>query len=200
MQLDNGEFKRFFQYDPVMFPNGGTYFDTKRPFNEYNGTLLYHYIFSDTIYALSDSSFAPHYAFDFEDMKPDIDFNRQNVEKTLEYFQSSPNKAYYLQNIIENQTYIKFSYLLGSQLHEAIYDKRTRQVKEGKFVNDLFAANMNFLCFSGDTLIAYMNPEDEITIQTDVSGFLPDEKITKIKALQFDDNPVLVKMILKKIE
>jgi hypothetical protein len=100
--MNRGKNETFFPYDPLIYPNGRLYFDSKIPFNATGNKITYNYVFCDTIYSIEDNGhLIPAYTIDFGERKVTKDLNNTTGEEALEYFKNNTDKACYVQNFIE---------------------------------------------------------------------------------------------------
>jgi hypothetical protein len=195
-----GDIKTFFPYDPLIYPNGELYFDTKIPFNQSkSNTATYNHVFCDTIYSLDGNIIKPAYIIDFGDKKAKIDFTSTMGEKVMKYFLDNFETASYVQNYIETEHFLRFNYVMGTQLYDAFYDKKMNKVVEGILVNDILGAHIEFRTHSEDRLIGYMNAF-EIKINDKTDRYIDSETISKLQAIDQENNPILIEIELKNLE
>lgn len=114
-QSRNGKaFNTYFRYDPTIYPNGSTYFDTKTPFSLLEDSIIYHYVFSDTIYSILEGNVSPKYVIDFGKNASSVNLNEIPGEQALNYLLSEKGQAFYVHDVIETSDFLKFKYFVHS--------------------------------------------------------------------------------------
>lgn len=188
----------YFPYSPVLYPNGGTYYDTKIPFSENEGSMIYSYVFSDTIYAIDKATLSPKYIVDFQNSVSGkiADISGEDV---LNYLRQNSENACYLQNVVETSSFLRFNYILNMELYDVFYDKKQKKLIEGKLIDDILGANLIVLYAQDDKLVGYLNAFD-INIQEKAKDIIEESTLHKLKNINKDEhNPILFEIELKPI-
>ncbi|WP_106828914.1 6-bladed beta-propeller [Parabacteroides pacaensis] len=183
--------KTYFPFSSSIYPNGGMYFDTKTPFNIHKDTILYHYAFSDTIYQINKSKVLPRYLIDFGTYKSKVDLGNLPGKEALNYMTTQKNEAFYIQDVLEGNSFIKFKYLMNSKMWDAFFFKEKQLVINGIVKNDILGATIKFIKTSGNKLIGYIEPH-EIIITNKTASFLPEKTIQLLQEVKKDSNPILI--------
>lgn len=198
MNKENG-IETFFPYNPSIYSNGSLYFDSKIPFNTVDGKITYNYIFCDTIYSIEyPEDIKPVYIIDFGAKKVAQNLNNITGEEALEYFKNNTEKACYVQNFIETKGFLRFNYLMNSQLYDVFYDKGNNTLVEGILVNDVLGGRIEFKTHSNNKLVGYINAFD-IKIEDRAYDFLDQKVIDRLNNLKEEDNPILIEIELNDI-
>lgn len=190
------DIKTYFPYDPLIYPNGELYFDTKLPFNQSTNKTTYNHVFCDTIYSLKGATVKPAYIIDFGSKKAKINLGSVMGENAFEYIINEAGTASYVQNYIETDSFLRFNYAMGTQLYDAFYDKKQKKVIEGILTNDLLDAHIEFRTHLNNKIIGYMNAFD-IKINDKAYNFIDSEILAKLKTLDHENNPILVEIEVK---
>lgn len=193
---EKDKFRTCFKYDSELYPNGSTYFDTKTPFSVLDSYLTYHYVFCDTIYSISNGEISPKYILDYGKNKPKVNLGNLPGEDALKYLLSeNDDQVYYLHDVIETSSFIKFKYLINKQVFDAFYLKDDKKVVDGVLENDILGGQIAFLYGFGSKIIGVIEPS-EIEINSKNVSFLNDSILNVLKNMNEDANPILVECVI----
>lgn len=195
----NGNYKTFFPYDPEVYPNGELYFDTNLQFNKTTEGITYNYIFCDTIFLIQNNTIKPLYSINFGTKATTKKLNTIPGQEALEYFVKNPDRAYYIQNTIETKSFLRFNYVMGTQLYDVFYDKKNEKAIEGILVNDIFETHLEIKNHSNNKLIGYIQPFD-FKINKEHYHLFDKELLNKLQHLDPESNPILVEFELKDLK
>jgi hypothetical protein len=80
--------------------------------------------------------------------------------------------------------WIRFNYVIGTQLYDVFVDKKNDALLEGVLLNDILGARIEFKTHSNNKLLGYMNVSD-IKIGEIAHDFLSKEMIDKLSFPDF---------------
>lgn len=196
-----------------------TYTSSVRPLLTYNGNLFFTYPYSDKIYRLTNKQFVPAYLIDIGDRRiPINEFKNANeifeIHQIVKKKQCIDNMLYYsFGNPISVFTFMDYKY----DGYVTIYNHKTNQSKTASYwVDDLlFKGNRMDLkawklpkLHENGILYYIAEPTELITAMNKYKNRISIGEwnifcnkyldiVEKIRQLKEDDNPVLVKLILK---
>jgi hypothetical protein len=191
--------KTYFPYNPIFYPNGGMYFDTKIPFCRNGDSIIYSSVFNDTIYSIKNDTLNAKYAIDFNN---DVSDKISNIsgEDVLDYLRNNSTKACYLQNVLETSSFLRFNYVLNMELYDAFYDKKQKKLVEGKLLDNVLGAQPIFLYAYDNKFVGYVNAFD-LKISEKTKHVLDDFFFNKLKGINLEEhNPILFEIELKSLE
>lgn len=191
----NDEWYTYLPYNSNAYPNGGTYFETKIPFSQYNDSITYHYAFSDTIYSVSKENITPKYKIDFANYNSERNLIDISGDDLLQMIMNDDNVAFYVHDVIENQSFVYFRYILNKYPRSVFYSKNNNNTIEGEFINDIFGAEVRFIQSHGNKLVGYIDPEN---MNIDESK-LPHNYLDIMRNIKKDSNPIIIEVELKNI-
>jgi hypothetical protein len=193
------EITTYFPYNPILYPNGGTYYDTKIPFCETEGSIIYSYVFSDTIYSIDKNILNLKYIVDFQN-RISKKISNLSGEDVMNYLNQNSTNACYLQNVVETFSFLRFNYALNMELYDVFYDKKHKKLIEGKLIDDILGSNLIILYAQDDKFVGYVNAFD-VDIQEKAKDFLNEDSLYKLSNMNNDEhNPILFEFELKSIE
>ena len=196
-----------------------TYTSSVRPLLTYNGYLFFTHPYSDKIYRLTNKHFGPAYLIDIGDRRiPINEFKNANeifeMHQIVKKKQGIDNMLYYsLGNPISVFTFMDYKY----DGYVTLYNHKTNQSKTATYwVDDLlFKGNRMDLkawklpkLYENGTLYYIAEPTELIEAMNDYKDRINTEEwnsfcnehpdiVEKIHQMKEDDNPVLVKLLLK---
>ena len=196
-----------------------TYTSSVRPLLTYNGYLFFTHPYSDKIYRLTNKQFVPAYLIDIGDRRiPINEFKNANeifeMHQIVKKKQGIDNMLYYsLGNPISVFTFMDYKY----DGYVTLYNHKTNQSKTATYwVDDLlFKGNRMDLkawklpkLYENGTLYYIAEPTELIEAMNDYKDRINTEEwnsfcnehpdiVEKIHQMKEDDNPVLVKLLLK---
>ena len=196
-----------------------TYTSSVRPLLTYNGYLFFTHPYSDKIYRLTNKQFVPAYLIDIGDRRiPINEFKNANeifeMHQIVKKKQGIDNMLYYsLGNPISVFTFMDYKY----DGYVTLYNHKTNQSKTATYwVDDLlFKGNRMDLkawklpkLYENGILYYIVEPTELIEAMNDYKDRISTEEwnsfcnehpdiVEKIHQMKEDDNPVLVKLLLK---
>ena len=185
----------------------------------YKGDLLFTYPYSDTIYRLTNGQFVPAYLIDIGDRRiPINEFKNANgileIDKIIKEKQGIDNMLYYsFGNPISVFTFMDYKY----EGYISFYNHETKQSLSATYLMDdlLFKGNRINLkawklpkLYENGILYYIAEPTELIEAMNDYKDRINTEEwnsfcnehpdiVEKIHQMKEDDNPVLVKLLLK---
>lgn len=173
-------------------------YSTRTPFTEQeNGSITCHYVFSDTIYSINNDRISPSYIIDLGVNKSKIDLDQISGEDVEEYIQTHSNTVWYVRDVVETPTILRFSYNFGFESYANVYyNKISNHLLEGMPINDLLGGYIGMLGNHGNKFIGYISAAD-VKLETKLSSFISQEQLLELKKLTPESNPLLVEFTLK---
>ncbi|WP_370862673.1 6-bladed beta-propeller [Parabacteroides faecis] len=173
-------------------------FFTKTPFSEQeDGKITCHYAFSDTIYSIQGDHINPSYIIDLGENKSKIDLDQISGSDVDKFILAHPQTVWYARNVIETSKIVMFSYSFGFESNaDVYYNKSNGHILEGKPINDLLGGNIKILGKKGKSFIGYM-PATDIQLSDKLSSFISQEKLSELKKITPESNPILIEFTLK---
>ena len=197
------EFVKYFSYSDKIFDNGKMYQDISYPFSKYNHFIRYIYPFNDTIFQIIDHKPHPLYYIDFEDKKSKEDLIAMNGEEVEEFYKKNKDCAYFVNNFIETDEFMKIDYFFGNKLYSTIIRKGVNHsIMTGALKNDFFGIDLFFQSVINNEFVSYFSP---LLIKKLVEEEPSNEYITFFREhglldVNEDNNPIVMKCKFKKNE
>jgi hypothetical protein len=197
--LDSEQYKVYFPYNYETYPNGGMYHRSiALPFSKNaDNTITFHYIYSDTVYSIKDDVVESRYVIDFGEKKAGENLTLKSAEQQDEYFRENKKVAGSVSNVLETDNVFRFTYFTNMKVYDVFYNKHSGETVEGILDNKIFGAYLFLILAHNDEFIGYLMPE-MLDFNKDNSWNFNETEINKLKSLDEDANPVLIRLKLKK--
>jgi hypothetical protein len=197
--MDSEQYKIYFPYNYETHPNGGIYSRSiSLPFSSSaDGTVTFHYIYSDTVYSIKDDTVESKYVVDFGDKKADENLALKSSEQRNEYFQKNKGVAGSVNNVFETDDILRFTYFTDMKVHDVFYNKHSGKTVEGILDCKIYGAYLFLILAHRDEITGYLMPE-MLDFTMENSWNFSETEINKLKSLTEDANPVLIRLKLKK--
>jgi len=193
------EITTYFPFDPVLYPNGGIYYETKTPFCRVGESIIYSYAFNDTIYSIDKETLTPKYIIKFPNSISEK-ISTLAGEDVMDYLKQNPQNACYLQNVVETTSFLRFNYVLNMELYDVFYDKKQEKQIEGKLIDDILGSNLTVLYARDDKFVGYVNAFD-IDIKEKAKDFLDGSSLYDLEHMNNEEhNPILFELEIESIE
>jgi hypothetical protein len=198
-KLDSEQYKVYFPYNYETYPNGGMYNRSiALPFsNNAENTTTFHFIYSDTVYSIKDDVVESKYIVDFGNKKASENLSFKSSEQQDEYFRKNNRIAGYVNNVLETDNILRFTYFTDMKVYDVFYNKHSGKTIEGILDNKIYGAYLFLILAHNDEIIGYLMPE-MLDFEKETSWNFNETEINKLKSLAEDANPVLVRLKLKK--
>lgn len=173
-------------------------FFTRIPFSEQeDGKITCHYAFCDTIYSIHKDCITLSYVIDFGENKSKIDLDQIPGSDVDEYIHAHPKTVWYAREVLETSNIVRFSYNFGFESYaDVYYNKSNGHILEGKPINDLLGGYIKILGKRGNTIIGCI-PAIDIQLSDKLSSFISQEKLSELKKITPESNPILIEFTLK---
>jgi hypothetical protein len=158
---DSEQYKVYFSYNYETYPNGGMYHRSiALPFsNNANNSTTFHYIYSDTVYSIKNDIVESKYVIDFGNKKANENLSLKSSEQQDEYFRKNKRVAGSVNNVMETDNILRFTYFTDMKVYDAFYNKLSGEMIEGILENKIYGAYLFLVLAYKDEIIGYLMPE-----------------------------------------
>ena len=134
---------------------------------------------------------------DFGENKSKIDLDQIPGSDVDEYIHAHPKTVWYAREVLETSNIVRFSYNFGFESYaDVYYNKSNGHILEGKPINDLLGGYIKILGKRGNTIIGCI-PAIDIQLSDKLSSFISQEKLSELKKITPESNPILIEFTLK---
>jgi hypothetical protein len=162
------------------------------------GELWFHHGISDTVFSITESGITPVYAINYGHSISIAEIDNANdlTQRTMLF--NNPNYLHGFYNMLFNENFFWFEYGHQGNDHFVLYDRKAKEVKDyTSLKNDIDKLPLSSPFFM-DSLALYFIIHPYSFMETD--NVTTEGLSDKVKNLgsRIDDNPVILKAILKK--
>ena len=199
----NGRIERFFPVNKDLYTTENRItIPEPTPFSELNKSITFHHTVSDVIYSIDKetSKISSKYVVDFGEKKYKRDISQMKTMEILDYVNDHPDQAGFISNVVETEGFLQIRFRFAKRTNRAFYDKKTKQIKSGKPVNDIFTAPFGYIGQRDNRMIGYISDPAKIEFTEKAKAFVSPETISGLERLDDQSNPILIELVFKAIK
>lgn len=172
------------------------------PFSELNNSITFHHTVSDVIYSIDKktSKISSKYVVDFGEKKYKRDISQMKTKDMLNYLYENSDQAGFINNVIESEDFLHFRFEFANRINRAFYDKKTKLIKSGVPVNDIFTAAFAYIGQRDNRIVGCINDPMAIIFTDKAQDFVSPETISELERLDDQSNPILIELVFKAIK
>ena len=199
---DNGNILRYIPINKELYPAGGGHYliVEPTPFSELNDSYTFHFTVSDIIYSINKSNgeVEAKYAVDFGEYSYKNNIAEMEMVNMGQYIKEHQNRAGMVNNVIETEKYLFFTYYYYGGKHALLLNKENGKQKNGPFADDITSATFYFEGITtNNNLFATISNPAMIRLTEKAKLFLSEKEINDVNSSNYDDNPFILISYLK---